>query len=296
MANHEVELLFTSPPMVPSPLVTSHLRAFLVFGTSEKVGKTVMSTHLLNAARTFRPKESASYVKLFSMNRDDDHLQQYAPGVDNALFHHAKHHYGPLPTVNDFKKNKVYTDNDIFHEIQKYASCRDNKPGWLLIEMTGGAHSPTPTGTSQADAFAELKVPVILVGEATIDGVSHTKSAFESLRVRSYAVAAVLLFRVSSHNSQDHCHMSLVSFFQRYRIPVYMFDRPPSRSLISSRDRKNMAAYYEHVLWNGVAGKVLMELESLFSRRSGMGASSASYDSLSSSALASSWPLPTAGH
>ncbi|KAK3689068.1 hypothetical protein B0T22DRAFT_480293 [Podospora appendiculata] len=276
MADYEVELLFTSPPMVPKPLVTSHLRVFHIYGTSEKVGKTVMSTHLLNAARAFRPNETSSYVKLFSMNRDDKctHVQEYAPGADNALFHRAKHHYGPVPTVNDLQKNKVKTDNDIFHEIYKYASCRGSKPGWLFMEMTGGVHSPTPVGTSQADAFSELNVPVILVGEATTDGVSHTKNAFESLRVRRYVVAAVMLFR-GPRNSQGHCHINLVSFFRRYCIPVQMVDRPPSRSLISSRDRKNMEAYYGHVVANGMAGKVLVVLGNFYSRRAGKGQMSA---------------------
>jgi dethiobiotin synthetase/adenosylmethionine--8-amino-7-oxononanoate aminotransferase len=50
----------------------------------------------------------------------------------------------------------------------------------IIVEGAGGVHSPTPSGTSQLDALRPLRLPIFLVGDPNLGGISGTISAWES--------------------------------------------------------------------------------------------------------------------
>lgn len=63
-----------------------------------------------------------------------------------------------------------------------------------IVETAGGPLSPGPSGTLQADLFRPLRLPVILVGDHRLGGISSTISAAESLTIRGYDIDAVVCF------------------------------------------------------------------------------------------------------
>ena len=67
------------------------------------------------------------------------------------------------------------------------------KPRFLVCETAGGVLSPGPNKTLQADMYRPLRLPVLLVGDAKLGGITTTISAYESLRMRGYTVHAIAL-------------------------------------------------------------------------------------------------------
>ncbi|EYU42430.1 hypothetical protein MIMGU_mgv1a0184292mg, partial [Erythranthe guttata] len=90
-----------------------------------------------------------------------------------------------------------------------------------VIETAGGVASPGPSGTLQCDLYRPFRLPAILVGDGRLGGISGTISAYESLKIRGYDVAAVIF--------EDHSLMNevpLLSYF-RNRVPVLVLPSIP---------------------------------------------------------------------
>lgn len=117
-----------------------------------------------------------------------------------------------------------------------------------LVETAGGVHSPGPNGTSQADLYRPLRLPVVLVADSRLGGISASIAAFESLLVRGYDVHSVLLFQDDYYRNHEY----LQAFFQKKQIPLLAFPRPPARPQAAgasarARDEEAMLAYYDDV-------------------------------------------------
>ena len=65
--------------------------------------------------------------------------------------------------------------------------------GVVILETAGGVNSPAPSGNSQADLYRPLRLPVLLVADMKLGGISSTISAFESLHMRGYDLDSVLV-------------------------------------------------------------------------------------------------------
>ncbi|CAI5735705.1 unnamed protein product [Hyaloperonospora brassicae] len=65
--------------------------------------------------------------------------------------------------------------------------------GLVLVETAGGVCSPTASMRPQADVYRALRLPVVLVGDGKLGGISTSMSALESLLIRGYDVAAICL-------------------------------------------------------------------------------------------------------
>ncbi|KAG8367701.1 hypothetical protein BUALT_Bualt16G0100400 [Buddleja alternifolia] len=90
-----------------------------------------------------------------------------------------------------------------------------------VIETAGGVASPGPSGSLQCDLYRPFRLPAILVGDGRLGGISGTISAYESLKLRGYDVAAVIF--------EDHGLMNetpLLSYF-RNRLPVLVLPSIP---------------------------------------------------------------------
>lgn len=71
---------------------------------------------------------------------------------------------------------------------------QETKPLLQLIEGAGGALSPLPSGSLTADALRPLRLPVILVAEWRLGGISQTLSTIEALQLRGFEIALVVFF------------------------------------------------------------------------------------------------------
>ncbi|KAK4415274.1 Bifunctional dethiobiotin synthetase/7,8-diamino-pelargonic acid aminotransferase, mitochondrial [Sesamum alatum] len=106
-----------------------------------------------------------------------------------------------------------------------------------VIETAGGVASPGPSGSLQCDLYRPFRLPAILVGDGRLGGISGTISAYESLKLRGYDVAAVIF--------EDHGlvnEVPLLSYF-RNRVPVFVLPSIPtdmSDDLMSWFDKSQM--------------------------------------------------------
>ncbi|KAI8958739.1 PLP-dependent transferase [Daldinia sp. FL1419] len=226
------------------PLLWSSLRVFQVYGANTDVGKTIIATLLCRAANSIWRKEQTSYLKPVSTGpedeADDRHIERYAPGVlrktllqyDLAMSPHAA-----------AKGKLVPSDKELLSRIYQFASrSAAQQPGWLFIETAGGVHSPGPTGTTQADLYAAVRCPVILIADSKLGGISLTISAFESLKLRGYDVESILVFRDSEYDNEKYLRDY---FTASHGIPVASFPKPPPRAQDEDVDAKAMLQYYK---------------------------------------------------
>lgn len=61
-----------------------------------------------------------------------------------------------------------------------------------LVETAGGVASPGPSGSLQCDLYRPFRLPCLLVGDGRLGGISGTISAYETLKLRGYDVAAII--------------------------------------------------------------------------------------------------------
>lgn len=130
-----------------------------------------------------------------------------------------------------------------------------------LVETAGGVHSPGPNGTSQVDLYRPLRLPVVLVADSRLGGISASISAYESLLIRGYDVHAVLLFRDSYYQNHEYLH----KYFGGRGIPVVHLEPPPQRPASLDRDslakdEEEMEQYYSAVSRLGVYQRLLGDL------------------------------------
>ncbi|KAF5658044.1 adenosylmethionine-8-amino-7-oxononanoate aminotransferase [Fusarium circinatum] len=201
--------------MAPVPaLLWRSLRTHQVYGANTDVGKTIFSTILCNAAS--KRGERTWFLK-------------------------------PVSTGAADEADGWYVLTKIYDTTSRYAS---EGPGWLFLETAGGVHSPSPSGTTQADLYAPLRAPVILVGDSKLGGISQTISAYESLRMRGHDIESILLFQDMKYENYQY----LRDYFAKLGgISVDTVPEPPTRLENEQQDIEQMKEYYasrnvDHVL------------------------------------------------
>lgn len=105
-------------------------------------------------------------------------------------------------------------------------------------------HSPTLSGTSQADCYRPLFLPTILIGDSKLGGISSTISSYESLLLRGYIIDAVLLFREDYYRNWEY----LDQYFAEKGIRVSTIDFPPPRLSDPTADRQSTQDYYNNLI------------------------------------------------
>ncbi|ENH70321.1 Adenosylmethionine-8-amino-7-oxononanoate aminotransferase [Fusarium oxysporum f. sp. cubense race 1] len=217
--------------MAPVPaLLWRSLRAHQVYGANTDVGKTIFSTILCNSA--VKRGDKTWFLKPVSTGAANE-----ADGCPHIA---AKASGKPIPSDED-----VLTK--IYDTTSRYAS---EGPGWLFLETAGGVHSPGPSGTTQADLYAPLRAPVVLVGDSKLGGISQTISAYESLRMRGHDIESILLFQDMKYENYQY----LRDYFAKLGgISVDTVPEPPSRLDNEKEDIEQMKEYYassnvDHVL------------------------------------------------
>ncbi|KAI0102629.1 hypothetical protein GGR51DRAFT_526428 [Nemania sp. FL0031] len=230
------------PPI--GPLLWRNLRVYKIYGANTDVGKTVVTSILCNASRRIWKDEATAYLKPVSTGpqdeADDDHIKRYTRDVTSRTLYQYSQPVSPHIAA----KGNVIPNERILRSVYEFASERASAgPGWLFIETAGGIHSPGPSGTTQADLYAALRCPVILVGDWKLGGISSTISAFESLRIRGYDVESIVVFEDADYGNSEY----LKDYFeQRYGLMVTALPMPPSRNRTHQKDQdeKSMLQYY----------------------------------------------------
>ncbi|KAI5866169.1 hypothetical protein GGS23DRAFT_555818 [Durotheca rogersii] len=249
--------------MAPArPLLWRSLRVFQIYGANTDVGKTVFATILSRAAKGIRHGERSAFLKPVSTgpldDADDRHVEKHAPGVvRKTLFQYDT----PVSPHVAARGKEIPLDSELLSAIYDFSSQRAAEgAGWLFIETAGGVHSPGPSGVTQADLYAALRCPVVLVADSKLGGISLTISAFESLKIRGYDVEAVLAFRDDKHDNAEF----LRAYFAKHHGPlVASLPKPPPLlpNANGDADAELMSRYYQETSGNAETLRVLDELD-----------------------------------
>ncbi|EAW08757.1 adenosylmethionine-8-amino-7-oxononanoate aminotransferase [Aspergillus clavatus NRRL 1] len=227
------------------------LRAHQVYGANTDVGKTIVSTVLCNTVQR-REAERAAFLKPVSTgpldDADDRHIQRHAAGTLTKCLYQFDEPVSPHIAARQ-KNFTVPRDDDILGSVHNTLSeWARTGISFALVETAGGVHSPGPNGNSQADLYRPLRLPVVLVADSRLGGISSSISAYESLLLRGYDVRSVLLFRDDYYKNHEY----LRDYFRNKCIPLVPLPQPPTRpqsqdERARAQDEEAMAGYYQQV-------------------------------------------------
>ncbi|KAK6450175.1 adenosylmethionine-8-amino-7-oxononanoate aminotransferase [Trichoderma asperellum] len=248
------------PPPLASPLWRS-LRAYQIFGANTEVGKTVFSTLLCKAAAARTTGRGVAFLKPVSTGPDSEADDRY---VSNKTLFQYKIPVSPHIAAK-LSNTTIPSNEALLFQCRDYAAqCANIGRKWLFVETAGGVHSPGPSGTTQADMYAPLRLPVVLVGDSRLGGISQTISAFESLRMRGYDVESVVLFKEDKYQNFEY----LSEYFaEHHDVPVAGVIEPPERKSSLEEDVRAMAQYYEEQSQDRNTGDVISHLDKRHEQR-----------------------------
>jgi bifunctional dethiobiotin synthetase / adenosylmethionine---8-amino-7-oxononanoate aminotransferase len=193
-----------------------------VYGANTDVGKTIVSAGLCKAA--LRSGTRTSYIKPVQTGSDSDadalatlcHGYRVGPTAGEA--HAATAGAADFdactlywfsdpvsPHLAAAKDGRVVSDAELLQalvqQLHTAVTPAELSGSFTLVETAGGPLSPGPSGTLQADLYRPLRLPVLLVGDPRLGGISTTLSALESLRLRGYTVVGIA-FVGASHTAR----------------------------------------------------------------------------------------------
>lgn len=215
----------------------------MVFGSSTGVGKTVISAGLCRAS--LREEQSGTcYIKPVQTGElDEFFIHLYAnPQGDKTLFARTLYHWLPamsphLASRRQHEQNGPAppSDADLLVRLQREMrafieeSTKKQTSCFAVIETAGGVLSPSPTPTTlQADLYRSMRLPIILVADAKLGGITTTLTAFESLRLRGYTVQAIAMISVPDQDTFGNNLDTVQTHLERTLVPD---DRPRVFSL-----------------------------------------------------------------
>ncbi|RMZ47709.1 hypothetical protein AFCA_000544 [Aspergillus flavus] len=243
------------------------LRAHQVYGANTDVGKTIVSTVLCNAVQRLKSQDQAAFLKPVSTgpldDADDRHIQRHAAGTLTKCLYQFDEPVSPHIAAQQ-KKFTIPRDDDIVASVHKTLSdWAGSGVNFALVETAGGVHSPGPNGNSQADLYRPLRLPIVLVADSRLGGISSSISAYESLLLRGYDVHSVLLFRDEYYKNHEY----LLNYFQKKCIPLVPLPSPPPKPSVQdadslARDEEAMTTYYGRVAQETDVASLLQQLSS----------------------------------
>ena len=216
-----------------------NFHVYQVFGANTNVGKTIFTTLLCRAAKNIRQVENVWYLKPVSTGPLDDadkwHLDRFARGVNTQDFYQFDAAVSPHVAAAQHNVKDSMVLERLSQQIKFNAQ---QGPGFMMVETAGGPHSPGPSGTSQADLFRSLRLPLIFVADWRLGGISTSLSSYESLRMRGYDVAAVTVFKDTTYQNFEY----FKKYFKAENIPLLTVPVPPSLSEV--HDHSSMSNFY----------------------------------------------------
>eukprot|EP00808_Paulinella_micropora_P006307 g38049.t1 len=128
-----------------------------------------------------------------------------------------------IAVVLPFCSARSLSDDELMKSVHQ-ALTRHRHAPFILLETAGGVLSPTPAMSLQADAYRALRLPIVLVGDGRLGGISATLSALESLRIRGYDIAAVVV-------CDDEPHLDNAQAIRTHVSAIFPRDGPAVLSL-----------------------------------------------------------------
>ncbi|KAJ5739132.1 hypothetical protein N7533_011916 [Penicillium manginii] len=237
------------------------LPAHQVYGANTNVGKTIVSTVLCNAIQNQRKK--AAFLKPVSTgaldDADDRHLSRFGAGTLTKCLYQFDEPVSPHLAA---KQKMIPRDDDLLASIhQTLSDWARSDIDLALVETAGGVHSPGPNRNSQADLYRPLRLPIVLVADSRLGGISSSISAYESLVLRGYDIQSVLLFRDDYYQNHEY----LADYFNKKSIPLVSLSAPPPRPAVENvdtqaKDEEAMYSYYRQVSAESDILRLLEEL------------------------------------
>jgi dethiobiotin synthetase/adenosylmethionine--8-amino-7-oxononanoate aminotransferase len=258
-------------PSKPSSLWRT-LRAYQIYGANTDVGKTVISTILCKTLARSYPAQKLWYLKPISTGplaeADDRHISRFSPKArtrclfqfDEAVSPHIAARSKPVCSLflpqPILITGQLLSDSEIQDAVLKHLTeCSQSGSGVALVETAGGVHSPTPSGSSQADLYRPLRLPIWLVADHRLGGISASISAFESLHIRGYDIDAVFQFRDNHYQNHEY----LQTYFEKKGISTISIPLPPKREANEDEDAEIMSEYYERMSVNEGVGEMIAQ-------------------------------------
>ncbi|DAZ99840.1 TPA: hypothetical protein N0F65_008583 [Lagenidium giganteum] len=211
---------------------------FQVYGSNTDVGKTIVSAGICRAAVSEGSR--VAYIKPLQTGTDDDDPNAF-PG--DAAF--IKKHMRGLQTEGLLECSTLFSwktavsphlasmleshevsDEQLLKAIEdKLQVINSEFPAnsLALVETAGGVCSPSASMRFQADVYRSLRLPVVLVGDGKLGGISATMSAVESLILRGYDVAAVCVIEQDGLDNGKALRPRL----SELEIPLYTMESLP---------------------------------------------------------------------
>jgi dethiobiotin synthetase/adenosylmethionine--8-amino-7-oxononanoate aminotransferase len=147
----------------------------------------------------------------------------------------------PTKPTNDGVIQKLYSN---LREDARRSAMSKGEMGITFVETAGGVLSPGPSGTPQADIFRPMRLPVLLVGDHRLGGISSTISAAESLTMRGYDIDAVVCF---DDQGKYENSAYLKEHFEKMDIAAFEIPWIPNLDGCNEKEEgERMLAYYEH--------------------------------------------------
>lgn len=129
----------------------------------------------------------------------------------------------------------------------------------VIIETAGGVHSPAPSGSSQLELYRPFRLPVVLVADSKLGGISTTMAAYESLRLHGFDVVAIVGFKAEWGN--------LPYLSTKLAVPIVQLPPPPVQQADPEEDAENMSVYYDVVAKSSIMSALKQELEDAHAAR-----------------------------
>ena len=258
----------------------------MIFGSSTDVGKTIVAAGVCRAALSRARK--VCYIKPVQTGELDEYfvsLYTNPQGICD-MFLRTLHHWSSSMSPHLASRVNAHegpiADADLVaglkREIRAFSNSDDalyGKSLFTVVETAGGVLSPGPSKTLQADIYRSLRLPIILVGDSKLGGITTTLSAYESLRLRGYTVHAIVMIEHPGTNKygnvlmiREHLERSLSSSSSHFsnaesgeyrslpkwgvnRVPkVFRMFPLPSEKLLHNWFRENsdeFGALFDHI-------------------------------------------------
>lgn len=159
---------------------------------------------------------------------------------------------------------QIVQDSQILRKTVEALSERAARgDDFVIVETAGGVLSPAPSGNLQADVYRPLRLPVALVGDCQLGGISATISAYESLKIRGYDVLMHSVFEDEEYQNSRY----LGQYFQEHGVLTLGLPKPPDQLNDRDADAEAMQLYYQHVSTLSTVESILDKLISTHQQR-----------------------------
>lgn len=114
----------------------------------------------------------------------------------------------------------------------------------MIKQYITGVHSPTLSGTSQAEAYRPLRLPTVLIASPHLGGISTTLSSYESLLLRGYTIDALLCLEEAYYENWRY----FSQWAQDKGLAFASMKQPPAQQEVRKEDIEQMQSYYRSVV------------------------------------------------